>query len=99
MATKKSPGNARENTLQFVDAHGATVTIRPGSAHDYAGVRAEQLNALTRLLVGVSAGDIELDDGDADIFQLWANEYAHAMQELIDLVGRDDGSNNCGGAA
>ena len=96
MATKKSPSSAIENTLQFVDTHGATVTIRPGAVRDYAGVRAEQLEALTRLLVSVSAGDVELDDGDADIFQLWANEYAHAMHELVDLIAQDA---NSGGAS
>lgn len=82
----------------FQDAHGATVIIPKGQAQDYAGVRAEQLAALTQLLTNAAVGSIELDKKAVEHFQLMANEYAHAVYALIDIVADDAAVAANGGA-
>lgn len=86
-------------TLQFTDAHGAIVSIDRGDVRLYAGVRAEQLKALTSLLVEVAQGNAELDDKDVRVLQLLANEFAHEVHDLIELVHQDAAEQNDGGAA
>lgn len=76
----------------FLDVHGATVTISHVDAPVYLGVKAEQLYALTQLMVNVQVGAIELDEHDREIFQLMVNEYAKAVQDLVDIcVSRKKG--------
>jgi hypothetical protein len=61
MAANKTPvKTGARKPLTFVDCHGATVAIATGDVQVYTGIKAEQLRALTQLLAGAAAGDIDL---------------------------------------
>lgn len=77
---------AASGTVQFVDAHGATVVIDRDNVHQYAGVRAEQLAALTKITAEASVGGGDVDKSLVDIMLLWSSELADAMESLIELV-------------
>lgn len=96
MATNKPTSAQKVATapLSFEDAHGATVTIPPGKAETYAGVRAEELIALAQLLSAAALGHIVLSPFAIQSFQLMANERAHALKSLIGLVADDADSSS-----
>jgi hypothetical protein len=75
--------------LSFVDSHGATVVVADGSARDYAGVKSEQLRAITQLLVLEATGVVELPHSLHEIFSLTANALAHDMERMVGLIVED----------
>lgn len=88
---------ANRPALSFTDAHGATVTIPAGEAHDYAGIKAEQLRMVTQLLTISAVGNIDLPKSLSEHFQVTANALAHELEELISLVATDaaNDANRC----
>jgi hypothetical protein len=83
--------------LSFEDAHGATVTIPRGEAQTYASIRAGELRALTQLLTMATIKNIDLPSSLSESFQLMANEHAHALESLVDLVAIDVDNSMKGG--
>jgi len=81
-STTKTPAAP---ALSFTDAYGAMITIPAGGAQDYAGVKSEQLRAITRML----ATDFELDRDLERLFQVIANGLAGEVDQLLYLVAKD----------
>jgi hypothetical protein len=91
MTAAKKPA-AQEPTvppLSFIDTYGATVTIPAGEAQDYAGIKSEQLTAVTRLLAGAGAVGIDLSVSATQHFTAMANQLACELASLIDIVAED----------
>lgn len=89
MSTKKTAAPSDAAALSYVDPYGATVTVAAGEARTYADIKTEHLTALTRLVMDIHAGDVELEDSQADIFITMLNGVAHEVQELIGIVASD----------
>jgi hypothetical protein len=85
--------------LQFTDGYGAVVNIASGEVRAYAGVRAEQLKALTKIMAEAAVGGGEVDKSDFDVLLLWASELANALHELVYLIHEDALNENSGGAS
>jgi hypothetical protein len=72
--------------LAYTDLHGAVITIPADGLALYAGVKAEQMKALTQVLKEDAFGDLDLDKELRNMLVLVADEYAHAVNEISNLV-------------
>jgi hypothetical protein len=72
--------------VSFQTANGVTVTLPASKVLDYAGVRGEQLGAVTGLLTNVAVGGTELSQQAIQHFQLLASELVHDVNALINLA-------------
>lgn len=97
MATIKTNQNATPAGCSFVDSHGATVTIPPGKAALYAGVKSELLTALSSVLCDVSTGDIEMEKRHVETLRWTMNAVANDIDALIPVVAADAAHSQKGG--
>lgn len=82
--------------LSFEDVYGATVSIPSGKVADYAAMRAEQLNDLTRILA--ASKHIGLPASSVEALTAMANELANSVSCLVELVIADVRNITEGGA-
>lgn len=98
MATTKTSQKAAPAGLSFVDSHGATVTIQPGQAAMYAGVKSELLTTLSSVLCDVSTGDIEMEERHVEALRWTLNAVANDINAIIPIVAADAAHSQKGGA-
>jgi hypothetical protein len=87
MVAKTKAPEAAQAPLTYTDLHGAVISIPADTLGLYAGVKAEQLKAITQVLKEDAFGDLGLDSDLRNMLVLVADEYAHAVNEISDLVG------------
>jgi hypothetical protein len=97
MATNKTTSAQKSALapLSFEDAYGGTVSIPHGEVRNYASCRAEQLTSITQTLA--ASRQLGLPQSAIDAFHLMANEYAHVLEQLVDLVAEDEANSAKGG--
>ncbi len=97
--TQETAQRAEPHAVSFVDTYGATVAIPAGEVQDYAGIKAEQLRAVTQLLTGAASGGIDLSPSAVRDFSLMANSLAHEIEYLVNIgansaIDRAEGGNH-----
>lgn len=90
--------SAANTSLSYVDAHGATITLPPGAAGNYADVKHELLGAITRLLCAAGEGEIDLADEDHRTFRWTLNALVHEVGALVPVMKTDASSKATGRA-